>query len=69
MRSLSAVGSRIAKLNTTGIEYISFIFLYGWGVICVALNYFLWIFRFAIEKSGLAPASWYNKDQRPPKGA
>ena len=47
------------------IEYAGFALLAFWGIFCVALNYFLWIFRFAIEKSGLAPSSWNVKDAKP----
>ena len=62
---VSAVSSAAAKVNTSGLEYIGFAALYAWGLVCVAINTFLWIFRYTLEKSGLAPASWHAKPPKP----
>ena len=56
------------RINFSGIEYIAFAILYSWGLICLAINTFLWAFRYTIEKMGIAPASWYGKDAKPPGG-
>ena len=53
----------------SGLEYIAFGFLYFWGCVCVAINTFLWVFRWSIEKSGFAPSSWYNAAQKAAKAA
>ena len=63
----STLQSQFGKLNLLGIEYITFAFLMFWGVMLVSLNYFLWMFRWVFEVTGLAPDSWYFKDQKKPK--
>ena len=61
LEALIAAVKPPADLNLSGLEYVGFALLYGWGLVCVGINTFLWIFRYALEKSGLAPSSWYNK--------
>ena len=46
------------RVSTSFLEYVGFAMLFGWGVFCVSLNYFLWFFRYIIEISGFAPSSW-----------
>ena len=67
LASLAAIGAKLGKFNFLGLEYITFVLLLFWGSFCVALNYFLWIFRYLLEVSGLAPETWYFKDQKRPK--
>ena len=62
---LNAVVSAVRSVNISGLEYIGFAALYAWGLVCVAINTFLWIFRYTLEKSGLAPASWHAKPPKP----
>ena len=50
--------------NLAGVEYVTYTILAMWGIFCVTLNYFLWVFRAAIEKLGLAPASWDPENKK-----
>ena len=64
MAAMSAVVGWTAKVNLAGLEYIGYALLAFWGMFCVTINYFLWVFRYAIEKSGLAPDSWDPQNKK-----
>ena len=59
------VVAAVAVINLTGLEYLGYGALVMWGSVCVGVNYFLWIFRRAIELSGLAPESWDPENKGP----
>ena len=52
------VASRATQLNTAGLEYGWLFLLSVCSIFLWALNTFLWVFRYVIERSGLAPSSW-----------